>query len=920
MWAWLGWCSQQLSHRHPMTKLSGTVRLPTPPRAMASSPVLWALWVWWIFTASAVPSASTEFFRIRSALAPHKCITSNSRGLLWLRECSTSARGWINPHHVWSFNKTWLVNLKQLEDAGGTLQAMCVTFDRAYYYHHGRPLRLRACQDGQASMDWVWEGERIRHAHSPYVFDLAGHNLTNLGGNRHLPDDYGWFGFPAVQLGAEDASTSSDQVFFREILTSLENLTQSFEPLPATEALPDLPREQYSLCPDGSFGERNVCPDMRRRARTDYLCRGGTLSLKCVCFPGYFPLVVGHTPGLADLGYVDYTCCRGEGNSDECGDNLIWFPLAVALTVLGVLGVLTTSLIIHCYHPSIAHATEEDLQVLCPQHVHDGAALHRTVEQAKWGVSLEDLRQFRRLVHHEVKSGSIRPTDRDQFALSDVTIGPSAYTVNDQMIRPITAAAGNVSWALMKHPEGCLCDLFITHGWAEGMFDFVEKVVNSWPRAARGAYVCFLSNPQNLDIADLLQSPRESPFARALSKSSSMLVVPNHVSSIYTRIWCVYEAFLASSWDKPIRLAKRPLLNQWPRILRVLSTGVAAFGTGMLYPVAGVKWYGVSPGSFSLHWDLEWAFAYVGGTFGAFVALTFKCCFSRATATIQMAIHCMTVFLALSVAMSASWLGLTDVPNLFRFVAIVVGSTGLEADWQRATRALRQADQLAKDFKGTVRHATSSSADDLRRILRKIEEHEQVDAIDDMVASLMATNVSTAQLHSVVQVTGHLKDLSGWSRAIFLLTVIVLIFQFRQVYTYRVDEDGMTIGWLLKACAGLEALLWPIIFLSLPVESKALAERCAKILLLLLPGLIGPMWQGLSFDVFAHLCVIPLFMVMATVGWRISRVPVVGPALIRMLFVQSPCPPKTGLGSGESEHPHNDQPTCTENEDHVFSM
>ena len=218
---------------------------------------------------------------------------------------------------------------------------------------------------------------------------------------------------------------------------------------------------------------------------------------------------------------------------------MIWFPLAVALIVLGVLGVLTTSLMIYCYNPSIAPATEEDLQVLCPQHVHDGAAIHRRVEPAKWGVSLEDLRQFERLVHHAAKSGNISPADRDQFSVSNVVIGPSAYTVNDQMIRPVTAAAGSVSWALMKHPEGCSCDLFITHGWAEGIFDFVEKIANSWPRGATEAYVCFLSNPQNLDIANLLQSPRESPFARALSRSSSMLVVPNHVSSIYTRIWCL---------------------------------------------------------------------------------------------------------------------------------------------------------------------------------------------------------------------------------------------------------------------------------------------------------------------------------------------------------------------------------------------
>ena len=28
------------------------------------------------------------------------------------------------------------------------------------------------------------------------------------------------------------------------------------------------------------------------------------------------------------------------------------------------------------------------------------------------------------------------------------------YTVNMQYIKPVTAAAGNPSWALMKHPKG----------------------------------------------------------------------------------------------------------------------------------------------------------------------------------------------------------------------------------------------------------------------------------------------------------------------------------------------------------------------------------------------------------------------------------------------------------------------------------
>ncbi|CAE7027217.1 unnamed protein product [Symbiodinium sp. CCMP2592] len=822
---------------------------------MASFSLLWA----WLFAASLAEVASTEFFKIRSALAPHKCITRSDyyQRFLELRECSagSAARG-RNSNDVWYFNKTWLVNLEQLDDGDGTLQAMCVTFDRAYYYHHGRPLWLRACQEGQPGMDWVWEDDHIRHVHTAYVFDLPGHNITDLGRNRTAPDwqDLSWFGWPQVQLGSRDNSTSSDQVFFKEILSSMENHSQSFEPLPATEVLPDFPPENYNLCPDGSFGERNVCPWHRRAYQEEWLCKGGTLTQRCVCFPGYFPLAVGYLPNVSHLGELAYTCCRGESNSDGCGDIVIWLPLAVALTILGGLGVLTTSLMIYCHSPSIAPATEEDLHVLCPQLVHDGAVVHRTVEQAKWGVSLDDLYQFKRLVHHAVKSGSIRPTDLDQFSASDVMVGPSAYTVNDQMIRPVTAAAGNVSWALMKHPEGCLCDLFVTHGWAEGVFDFVEKVVSSWPRAARGAYVCFLSNPQNLDIADLIQT------------------------------------------------------------LRVVSTGFAGFGAGMLYPLPGLEWYGISWDNWALHENLWLAFTCTGLSLVAFSSLTttFTCCFRRATATIPIAIHCMTASLTFSIAMRASFDGLTNLPNLFRLVLIGVGSTGLEVDWHRTTRALQQADQLAKGFAGTVRQATSSSAEDLRRILHEIEEHEQVDAIDDMIASLIAIKISTVQTRSVLEVTGQLKDMSDWSRALFSVTALGLIWQFRQVYVYRIMEDGMVMGWLLRVFAGIEALLWPIIFLSHPVESKAFAERCVKVCVLLLPGWIGEAWLGVSFEVVAHMCVIPLMMILAALGpGRISRAPVLGPALIRMLFWQIPCRPKTGL-----RHPKGDQPIDNDNAEH----
>ena len=72
-----------------------------------------------------------------------------------------------------------------------------------------------------------------------------------------------------------------------------------------------------------------------------------------------------------------------------------------------------------------------------------------------------------------------------------------------------------------------------------------------------------LSNPQNLDIGDLIASPRESPFAQALASASHMLVVPNRKISIYTRVWCDYEAFLAYKGGKVIYTASAPIAGFW---------------------------------------------------------------------------------------------------------------------------------------------------------------------------------------------------------------------------------------------------------------------------------------------------------------------------------------------------------------------
>ena len=111
------------------------------------------------------------------------------------------------------------------------------------------------------------------------------------------------------------------------------------------------------------------------------------------------------------------------------------------MVILGISGLLLLALMMHFSKASIAATTKDDRRLLEAPTVHEGERLCRAVEQRKWCVTLADLQQFKRLVHEAVVKGTIKPTDRDMFDVSDVRTGPSAYTVCEQFIKPVTAAA-----------------------------------------------------------------------------------------------------------------------------------------------------------------------------------------------------------------------------------------------------------------------------------------------------------------------------------------------------------------------------------------------------------------------------------------------------------------------------------------------
>ena len=186
----------------------------------------------------------------------------------------------------------------------------------------------------------------------------------------------------------------------------------------------------------------------------------------CACRDGFVAEVIEYTE-FAVGGQFYFRCCPGAVADRGCElperhrrYHEVLQIFGFGFLLVGVAGIL---LVTWAPRSGTRQLKPGDGELLSPKWQGDGLALHQSVAQENWCVTLADLRQFRRLVMHAVDQGLIQPTDRDGFEASDVTGGPSVYTVVEQFIRPLTSRAGNMSWALLKNPSGLPCDVFVTH-------------------------------------------------------------------------------------------------------------------------------------------------------------------------------------------------------------------------------------------------------------------------------------------------------------------------------------------------------------------------------------------------------------------------------------------------------------------------
>jgi len=537
----------------------------------------------------------------------------------------------------------------------------------------------------------------------------------------------------------------------------------------------------------------------------------------------------------------------------------------------------------------------------------DGAELHRKVAAEKWGVTKADLKRLRRDVWKAVKNGSIVPTELDPFDPRDDIFGPSIYTINEQYIKPVTAEAGNMSWALMKHPKGLKVDLFVTHAWQEGIFEFIDKVLTSWPRSCQSAWCCMLANPQNLDISSLISCPKSSPFALALRVVKCMLVVPNRRLSIYTRLWCAYEAHLAYEWNKVVLTASASPWASFHQalpavLLCVVLGGLLAFawpeghvGFTAMKVVAALLYYCMYPLVLSVVFAQDQCWYRSGNLIGAFLSGHYLLLLARN--------YNLSSFFSNESGSDAEYWHEWRSSHMNFAVSAVLFFVFSELDRIRYFTLAHEASLLKVGYSGSIKDAACSSSTDCANIWAEIngeaasedERSLRVAKVDETIRTLIRAGMSSRSLRQAVEEGVCVDDANSGDSIAFMLLISGTCMPNPQNHIC-LDVQVMT-AW---ACLALTIILW-IVFFNSSIDRRIFCKKVfIRVILIFVwpPHLIFSLLFKLGWTPMTHLMWI--FSISSIVGMSIilaltalhiggvARIPRIGPWLAQLMIARGP--------------------------------
>ena len=108
------------------------------------------------------------------------------------------------------------------------------------------------------------------------------------------------------------------------------------------------------------------------------------------------------------------------------------------------------------------------------------------------------------------------------------------HQVTNNLIRPATLhhdQLPGLSYALLHNfaTGGLRCDLFFSHAWNEGIFEFIDNALAAWADENCGAYIVITEDQTN--------APLYWPARIACSEGHRFAAVSSSAASLILRIW-----------------------------------------------------------------------------------------------------------------------------------------------------------------------------------------------------------------------------------------------------------------------------------------------------------------------------------------------------------------------------------------------
>lgn len=336
-------------------------------------------------------------------------------------------------------------------------------------------------------------------------------------------------------------------------------------------------------------------------------------------------------------------------------------------------------------------------------------------------------------------------------------------------------------------------------------------------------------------------------------------MVPNRQSSIYTRLWCVYEAFLAQQQGKIIRTAVRI------RLRRLASAALAVVLLCTLGLIVGLLAKedvdeSVTAASTLLFW-LFLSFSIVLGG-------------QRP----RLLLHCAGVVLA-SFAQGIE----TDNFHHLHDIAFLLVA---ELDRVRLAAHKEEAANLLRDFRGSVQHATCSEVADAAAIWAEIGM--EAGKVDHTIDLLLRAMQSTPLWDSLDAQGFAVRDAGFTEWSIPAHEVVAFVIHTHEIFGSPKEE------WAVRIMTSVVMLLWGVMVPCFPSDRRAFRilvlqkvmtpyffiHACMK-----LAEVIGASVSCHSFSIHARLVVSCIVLVLSAIPpLSLSRIPVVGPCSIHFVL------------------------------------